>query len=181
MNRMNHNIQGKSIFCFFLLLLFVTACNKSKIIKENPQEERIEICKFDATRIINKILDSTNIAYLYRFDEKGRFAIYKNDFIKQHDVQITSKRYYLSDDCDSLEHSIEARLGKCWFLEFIQIDSVSENIYRLHYAIPYKERGGFYDFNINDYSIVDSLMIRYKAASDTVRYIIGMIVGDGTK
>ena len=158
--------------CALIVLSILTACNSKTEIKEDSLEPQAEVCKFDATRIVNKVLDSTDIAYLYGFDEDGRFAIYRNDFIKKFIVQITSKRYYLSDDCDSLERSIEARLGKCWFLEFIQIDSISEDIYRLHYAVPYKCRGGFYDFNINNYKIVDSLMIKYKAASDTVRYTI---------
>lgn len=157
---------GMSLFCVFVFS-FIAACHYAA--ESNVKQEAN---KFDATRIVNKILDSTDIAYLYGFDEDGKFAIYRNDFIKKYNVQITSKRYYLSDDCDSLERSIEARLGKCWFLEFIQFDSISENIYRLHYAVPYKCRGGFYDFNINDYTIVDSLMIKYKAASDTVRYTI---------
>ena len=173
-NKTNLKTRGKNLLSFILLLIFTTACHHSKRVEENQQAKQGDVFKFNPTRIVNKILDSTNIAYLYTFDENGRFPIYKNDFITKYNVQITSNRYYLSDDCDSLKQSIEARLGKCWFLEFIQIDSISEDIYRLHYALPYKERGGFYDFNINDYSIVDSFMIRYKAASDTVRYTIGI-------
>jgi hypothetical protein len=161
--------QRTGVLC--IIISFLAACFASGI-KEKPQENQTAACKFDATRIVNKVLDSTNIARLYGFDKDGTFAIFKNDFIKKYNVKITSKRYYLSEDCDSLEHSIEARFGKCWFLEFIQIDSISENIYRLHYAVPYKQRGGFYDFNIHDYSIVDSLMIKYKAKSDTLRYTI---------
>ena len=38
--------------------------------------------------------------------------------------------------------------------------------------MPYKSTGGFYEFNINDYAIVDSFMVKYKAAYDTLRYVI---------
>lgn len=158
------------------LLLSVVAChqNSDKIVL--AKEKHKDFPKFDATRIVNKVLDSTDIARLYGFDKDGTFAIYRNDFIKKYNVQITSKRYYLSDDCDSLEKSIEARMHKCWFLEFIQIDSISKDIYRLHFALPYKCKGGYYDFNINDYSILDSLKRQYRPnlslASDTIRYVI---------
>ena len=151
----------------------VAAYHYAAEIKGNIHDNMMETYKFDATRMVNKVLDSTDIAYLHGgFDKDGRFAIYRNDFIKKYNVQITNKRYYLSDDCDSLEHSIEKRIGKCWFLEFIQIDSISEDIYRLHYAMPYKSKGGFYDFNINDYVIVDSFMVEFKAAYDTLRYVM---------
>ena len=160
------------VFIFCALVIQFLGCHSNTDVKGKSQEKQDVACEFDATRIVNKVLDSTDIARLYGFDEDGRFAIYRNDFIKKYNVQITSQRYYLSDDCDSLEQSIEARLRKCWFLEFIQIDSISEDIYRLHYALPYKCRGGFYDFNINDYAITDSIKVKYKAASDTVRYII---------
>jgi hypothetical protein len=149
----------------------VAACHNEKNNKERMQKRQTEMCKYDATKIVNKVLDSTNIACLYGFGQDGKFAIYNNDFIKENNIQIKSKKYYLSNNCDSLEHSVEARLGKCWFLEFIRIDSISENIYRLHYAIPYKERCGYYDFSIDDYAIVDSFMIKYKG-EDTVRYVI---------
>lgn len=165
-------IQGKNILFFTLIWSFIASCHYTTKTKEKSHKEQTEICKFDVTRIVNKVLGSSNIAYLYEFDEDGRFAIYRNNFIIKYNVHITDKRYYLSDDCDSLEHSIEARLGKCWFLEFIQIDSISEDIYRIHYAVPYKCRGGYYDFNINDFTITDSFKVKYKATSDTVRYII---------
>ena len=168
----NDKKQGKNILCSILLLSFIFACHYTRKIEGKPQGEKVEACKFDVTRIINIVLDSTNIACLYEFDEDGRFAIYRNDFINKYNVEISSKRYYLSEDCDSLEHSIEARLHKCWFLEFIQFDSISRDTYRLHYALPYKCRGGYYDFNINDYTIVDSFKVKYKAVSDTVRYRI---------
>ena len=164
------NISPYRLSIFFGIATFIVACYATEI-KESPQKILTDSLKFDATRIVNKVLDSTDIAYLYGFDDDGRFAIFKNGFIKKYNVKITSKRYYLSEDCDSLEHSITARRGKCWFLEFIQIDSISEDIYRLQYAIPYKERGGFYDFNINDYTIVDSCKIRYKG-DDSKRYYI---------
>ncbi len=169
MNKTRINSHRTCIF--FIIISFLAACYAAEI-KEKPQEIQTEINKFDATRIVNKVLDSTNIARLYGFDKDGTFAIFKNDFIKKYNVLITSKRYYLSEDCDSLEPSSEARFGKCWFLEFIQIDSISEDIYRLHYAVPYKNRGGFYDFNIHNYAIVDSYMVMYKQEYDTLRYKI---------
>ena len=167
-------IQSEKILYTILLWSFIASCcHYTNKTKNNSHEDQIEIYKFDAARIVNIVLDSTNIADFCKFDNNnGRFAIYRNDFIIKYNVQIANKRFYLSDDCDSLEHSIEARLGKCWFLEFIQIDSISEDIYRIHYAIPYKSRGGFYDFDINDYAITDSFKVRYKPKSDTTRYII---------
>ncbi len=175
--RIKKKIKNKvNCSLFVLTLLSIVACHQLSDKKELTIEKQTEQPKFDVTRIVNKVLDSTDIAHLYGFDEDGTFAIYRNDFIKKYNVQITSKKYYLSDDCDSLEHSIEARMHKCWFLEFIQIDSISEDIYRLHYAVPYKCRGGYYDFNINDYSIIDSLKRKFRPnfspASDTIRYQI---------
>lgn len=173
--KMVKSIDIHIIICIFnalIVLSYLSACNPEAKIQKKSHEKQAVTYKFDATRIVNKVLDSTNIAYLYGFDEDGKFAIYKNDFINKYNVQITSKKYYLSEDCDSLEHSIEARYGKCWFLEFIQIDSISKDLYRLHYAVPYKERGGYYDININDYTIVDSMKVRFRARDDTVRYII---------
>ena len=171
------NMNKKRIIPLGIILLCIVIFSSVAVChyaaERNIHEKKMETYKFDATRMVNKVLDSTEIAYLHGgFDKDGRFAIYRNDFIKKYNVQITNKRYYLSDDCDSLEHSIEKRIGKCWFLEFIQIDSISEDIYRLHYAMPYKSTGGFYEFNINDYAIVDSFMVKYKAAYDTLRYVI---------
>ncbi len=160
------------ILCLSAFLSSLSSCNTETEIKERNQESLPAIYKLDATRMVNKVLDSTHIARLSGFDKDGRCAIYKNDFIKKYNIQITSKHYFLSEDCDSLEPNIEARVGKCWFLEFIQIDSISENIYRLHFAVPYKERGGYYDFNINDYTIVDSTKVYYKASSNTCRYVL---------
>lgn len=169
--KMNKTIINSHRLSFlFVIVTFIVACFAAEI-RERPIKDQTGSLKFDATRIVNKVLDSTDIAYLYGFDEDGRFAIFKNDFIKKYNVKITSKKYYISEDCDSLEHSSVARLGKCWFLEFIQIDSISEDIYRIQYAVPYKERGGFYDFNIHDYAIVDSYKVRYKA-DDSIRYLI---------
>ena len=168
MNKIRINSHRSCIL--IAIFTFLVACYAADI-KERLQENLTDSFKFDVTRIVNKVLDSTDIARLYGFDADGRFAIFKNDFIKNYNVKITSNRYYLSEDCDSLEQSIVARLGKCWFLEFIQIDSISEDIYRLHYAVPYKERGGFYDFNIHDYAIVDSYKVKYKAA-DSIRYFL---------
>ena len=165
-------MNKKRIIPLGIILLCIVICSSIAAyhyaFKGNIQ--KMDTYKFDATRMVNKVLDSTDIAYLHGGFDKD--AIYRNDFIKKYNVQITNKRYYLSDDCDSLEHSIEKRIGKCWFLEFIQIDSISEDIYRLHYAMPYKSTGGFYEFNINDYAIVDSFMVKYKAAYDTLRYVI---------
>ena len=157
------------VLTFFLSIL---ACRHTSDKKVLATEKQKDCPIFDATRMVNKVLDSTHIAILYGFDKDGRFAVFRNDFINKYNVQITSKKYYLSKDCDSLEHSISARLGKCWFLEFIQIDSITQDIYRLHYALPYKSRGGYYDFNINDYVIVDSCMVKFKAEKDTIRYLI---------
>ena len=161
------------ILCLSVFLFFLSSCNTKTETKEKTQENLPALYKFDATRMVNKVLDSTGIQInLFDFDENGKFAIYKNDFIRKYNIQIKSKKYFLSDDCDSLEPNIEARIGKCWFLEFIQIDSISEETYRLHFAVPYKERGGYYDFNINDYTIVDSTKVHYKASFNTVRYIL---------
>ena len=165
-------IKNMNLMCSILLLSSIVACDaKTDSVKDslnNQTNTRI----IDTTRIINKVLDSTHISLLYGFEKDEKFAIYRNDFIKKSNVLIKSNRYYLSDECDSLEHSIKARLGKCWFLEFIQIDSITQDIYRLHYALPYKSRGGYYDFNINDYAIVDSCMVQFKAEKDTTRYLI---------
>ncbi len=183
MRKKNNDIfrtQGNVICCSILLLSFLaTACHFTSNHNGKPQEKQATAYRFDASRMVNKVLDSTDIAYLYGFGEDGKFPIYRNDFIKKYKVYIRNKKYYLSDDCDSLAPSIEARLGKCWFLEFIRIDSISEDIYRLYYAIPYKCRGGCYDFDIKDYVIVDSFMVIYKAMSDTVRYNIGMMEKKG--
>ena len=168
MNKIIINLQSSSIL--FVFFIFIVACYATER-NERPQENQIYSLKFDASRIVNKVLDSTDIARLYGFDDDGRFPIFKNDFINKYNVNITSKRYYLSEDCDSLEHSIVARLGKCWLLEFIQIDSISGDIYRLHFAVPYKGRGGFYDFNIHDYAIVDSYKVKYKA-EDSIRFFL---------
>ena len=155
-----------------ILFSFIFACHaKTDSVKESLNN-KTKTRKIDTTRIVNKVLDSTYISLLYGFDKDGKFAIYRNDFIKKSNVRVKSNRYYLSDDCDSLEHSINARIGKCWFLEFIQIDSITKEIFRLHYAIPYKSRGGYYDFNINDYAIVDSCKVSFKPEADTIRYLI---------
>jgi hypothetical protein len=166
--------RNKSQIMIILLFLlpFMSVCHKAGDIKRIMKDNQGTSCKFDASRIVNKVLDSTNIDRLYGFGKEGRFAIYKNDFIDKYDIQIKSKKYYLSEDCDSLDYSAKARMGECWFLEFIQFDSLSEHIYRLHFAVPFKSRGGFYDFNINDYTIVDSFKVKYKAESDTIRYKI---------
>ena len=81
MNKNKVKNQGKNILYTILLWFFIASCHYTTETRVKSQEEKNEICKFNATRIVNKVLGSTNIAYLYGFDDDGRFAIYRNDFI----------------------------------------------------------------------------------------------------
>ena len=79
MNKIRINSHRSCIL--IAIFTFLVACYAADI-KERLQENLTDSFKFDVTRIVNKVLDSTDIARLYGFDADGRFAIFKNDFIK---------------------------------------------------------------------------------------------------
>ena len=58
------NISPYRLSLFFVIATFIFACYATEI-KESPQKILTDSLKFDATRIVNKVLDSTDIAYLY--------------------------------------------------------------------------------------------------------------------
>ena len=74
--RIKKKIKNKvNCSLFVLTLLSIVACHQLSDKKELTIEKQTEQPKFDVTRIVNKVLDSTDIAHLYGFDEDGTFAI----------------------------------------------------------------------------------------------------------